>query len=117
QPLERLGDLRCLVGEDRTRSADAFGEADQSLCIELPPTMRDELARESEPAARANLLDMPLLPPTRRTARVPEPVAGDAARGEVRLERVVDLGLDERRDVVVDGGEHAAGAENARRLS
>src|SRR5256885_10876368 len=105
-----------LLGRMMPESADALGQAGYPTGVGLPPAVGDELAGKPKATARADLGEMPLFRPARSPRGDPQPLPRFASGPQESRERRVDLGLDERRDVVVAGRKDASVPENPRRL-
>ena len=97
-------------------SADALGQAGYPVGVRLPPAVGDELTRVTKASAPADLVEMPVLRPARSPGGDSQPLPRFAPGLQKSPERRVDLGLDERRDVVVAGRENASVPENPRRF-
>src|SRR5882724_3961564 len=105
-----------LLGRMMPESADALGQPRYPTGVGLPPAVGDELAGKPKASAPADLVEMPLLRPARSPGGDPQPLPRFASGLQESRERRVDLGLDERGDVVVAGREDASVPENPRRL-
>src|SRR5512132_2305889 len=105
-----------LLGRMMPESADALGQAGYPVGVRLPPPVGDELARVTKASAPADLLEMLVLWPARGPGGDSQPLPRFAPGLQESRERRVDLGLDERRDVVVAGRKDASVPENPRRL-
>src|SRR2546429_4748372 len=104
-----------LLGRMMPESADALGQAGYPTGVGLPPAVGDELAGKPKATARADLVEMPLFRPARSPRGDPQPLPRFASGLQESRERRVELGLDERRDVVVAGRQDASLPENPRR--
>src|SRR6266516_6328521 len=105
-----------LLARMMPESADALGQAGYQTGVGLPPAVGDELAGKPTATARADLLEMPLFRPARSPRGDPQPLPRFASGLQESRERRVDLGLDERRDVVVARREDASVPEDPGRL-
>src|SRR5438034_3389479 len=97
-----------LLGRMMPEGADALGQAGYRIGVGLPPAVGDELAGVPKATARADLLEMPLFRPARSSGGNPQSLSRLTPGLEESRERRVDLGLHERRDVVVAGREDAS---------
>lgn len=113
QPLERFLDLRRLAAEERAWATDALGEADDPGGVRLVEAVADDFSGEAEASAVADAFEVALLRPSGRARLQLEPRSGRPPRLEVGGEGVIDFRVDDRRHVVVVGGEDATAPEDA----
>src|SRR5215510_2784367 len=114
EAVEGVGDL--MVSRELRRPTDALGHSNCPFGVGFPPTTREQLAGVAKAAAGPDLVKMLVLRPARRPRRHRQSLPLLSTRLHEASERRVNLGLGERRDVVVARGEDAAGAQDPRRL-
>ena len=105
-----------LVRHVDDRQAEAPRQADDALDIALLDRVEQDLPAVREAAAGAHPFEMLVLRPAVGASLDAAPAADAGAAPLVLLESRVELGIDDRRPVVVVRGEDAARPEDARRL-